>query len=75
VSSFSSQDPTVRAKSSLPGKSNHPPSSDIDRGDSKWQYVPDGVTGTETNPLRNRAVLLLRLGELLLRAESLVALY
>jgi hypothetical protein len=36
--------------------------------------VPNGVVGPETNPLRNRAVLLLRLGELLLRPERLVAL-
>ena len=37
--------------------------------------VPDGVAGLEANPLRNRPVLLLRLGELLLRAERLVGLY
>lgn len=36
--------------------------------------VPDGVVRSEADPLRNRAVLLLRLGELLLRAEGLVAL-
>lgn len=36
--------------------------------------VPDGVTSPETDPLRDRAVLLLRLGELLLRTERLVAL-
>lgn len=36
--------------------------------------VPDGVTSPETDPLRDRAVLLLRLGELLLRSERLVAL-
>lgn len=36
--------------------------------------VPDGVARSEANPLRNGAVLLLRLGELLLRAERLVAL-
>ena len=36
--------------------------------------VPDGVTGAKTDPLGNGAVLPLRLGELLLRAESLVAL-
>jgi len=36
--------------------------------------VPDGVAGPETNPLRDRPVLLLRLGELLLRTERLVAL-
>jgi len=37
--------------------------------------IPNGVTGAETNPLGNRPVLLLRFGELLLRAESLVALF
>jgi len=37
--------------------------------------VPNGVSGPETNPLRDRAVLLLRLGELLLRPERLVALW
>lgn len=36
--------------------------------------VPDGVTGTETDPLRDRAVLLLGLGQLDLGAERLVAL-
>jgi hypothetical protein len=36
--------------------------------------VPNGVAGPETDPLGDRAVLLLRLGELLLRAERLVAL-
>jgi hypothetical protein len=36
--------------------------------------VADGVTSSEANPLRHRAVLLLRLGKLLLGAESLVAL-
>ena len=35
--------------------------------------VSDGVASPEANPLGDRAVLLLRLGELLLRAESLVA--
>ena len=35
--------------------------------------VADGVACPQTNPLRDRAVLLLRLGELLLRAERLVA--
>lgn len=38
-------------------------------------FVPDGVAGAQANPLGNGAVLLLRLGELLLRAESLVALF
>lgn len=37
--------------------------------------VPDGVVRSEANPLGNGAVLLLRLGELLLRAERLVALF
>ena len=37
--------------------------------------VPNGVSGSETNPLRDRAVLLLRLGKLLLCPERLVALY
>lgn len=36
--------------------------------------VPDGVAGPQSNPLRDRAVLLLRLCELLLRAERLVGL-
>jgi hypothetical protein len=36
--------------------------------------VPDSVTSSETDPLRDGAVLLLRFGELLLRAEGLVAL-
>lgn len=36
--------------------------------------VPDGVVRSETDPLRHRAVLLLRLGKLLLGAEGLVAL-
>ena len=37
--------------------------------------VPDGVAGSEADPLGNRAVLLLRLRKLLLGAESLVALF
>lgn len=37
-------------------------------------FVPDGVTGTETDPLGDGTVLLLRLGKLLLDTESLVAL-
>jgi hypothetical protein len=36
--------------------------------------IPDGVVGSESNPLRHRAVLLLRLGKLLLGTERLVAL-
>ena len=41
---------------------------------SRGLIVPDGVVRSETDPLRNGAVLLLRLGELLLGAERLVAL-
>lgn len=37
-------------------------------------YLPDGVSGTETDPLRNGAVGLLGLGQLDLGAERLVAL-
>lgn len=37
--------------------------------------VPDGVVRSEANPLGDGTVLLLRLGELLLRAERLVALW
>lgn len=37
--------------------------------------VPDGVVGSETNPLRDGAVLLLGLGQLDLGPETLVALY
>lgn len=37
-------------------------------------YGPDSVVGTKTDPLRDRTVLLLRFGKLLLGAESLVAL-
>lgn len=36
--------------------------------------APDGVVSSEANPLRNRAVLLLGLGQLLLGTERLVAL-
>ena len=38
-------------------------------------YLPDGVTGPETNPLGDRTVLSLSFGKLLLGAETLVALY
>jgi hypothetical protein len=38
------------------------------------KYLPDGVSGTETDPLRNGAVGLLGLGQLDLGAERLVAL-
>ena len=37
--------------------------------------VPDSVPRSESNPLRHRAVLLLRSGKLLLRSEGLVALF
>ena len=36
--------------------------------------VPDSVTSSQSNPLRNGSVLLLRFGELLLRSKRLVAL-
>ena len=36
--------------------------------------VPDGVAGSQADPLRNWAVLLLRLRKLLLGSEGLVAL-
>jgi hypothetical protein len=36
--------------------------------------APDGVASAKANPLRNRAVLLLGLGQLLLGSECLVAL-
>lgn len=38
------------------------------------KYLPDRVSGTETDPLRNGAVGLLGLGQLDLGAERLVAL-
>ena len=37
--------------------------------------LPDGVTSSQSNPLRNGSVLLLCSGELDLRAERLVALF
>ena len=40
----------------------------------KGLNAPDGVASSEANPLRHRAVLLLRLGKLLLGSERLVAL-
>jgi len=40
----------------------------------RW-FVPDGVTGPETDPLWDRTVLLLGLGQLLLGAERLVGLW
>lgn len=39
------------------------------------KYLPDGVASPETNPLRDGAVLLLRLSKLLLGTERLVALF
>jgi len=47
-----------------------PPNSYIHFG----RAVPDGVASPETDPLRNGAVLLLGLGQLLLGAEGLVGL-
>lgn len=41
---------------------------------AKMQDVPDSVACSKSNPLGHRAVLLLRLGKLLLDLESLVAL-
>lgn len=38
-------------------------------------YSPDGVTGPETDPLRDGTVLLLSFGKLLLGTETLLALY
>lgn len=47
----------------------------LPRPKSALGIVPNGVASSETDPLGDRAVLLLRLGELLLRAERLVALF
>jgi hypothetical protein len=52
-----------------------PSSSSIRLHLSLGSIVPDGVVGAQTNPLRDRTVLLLRLGELLLGAERLLGLY
>ena len=41
---------------------------------SRGKNAPDGVASSESNPLGNRAVLLLGLGKLLLGSERLVAL-
>ena len=41
----------------------------------RGRNAPDGVTSSQTDPLRNRAVLLLGLSKLLLGTESLVALF
>lgn len=49
--------------------------SDDVAGFERWRSVPDGVVGSETDPLRDGTVLLLGLGQLLLGAESLVGLY
>jgi hypothetical protein len=37
-------------------------------------YLPDGVSGSQADPLRNGTILLLRFGKLLLGAEGFVAL-
>jgi hypothetical protein len=42
--------------------------------ESRSGGVPDGVAGSEADPLGDGAVLLLRFGKLLLGAEGLVAL-
>ena len=45
-------------------------------GSSGWREdVPDGVTSSQSDPLRNWSVLLLSSRKLLLRAEGLVALF
>lgn len=44
------------------------------RSRNEAQIVPDGVTGSQSDPLRDRSVLLLRTRKLLLGAEGLVAL-
>ena len=46
----------------------------FDMGFAIGVAVPDGVVGPQSNPLRDRAVLLLCLRKLLLRAERLVGL-
>jgi hypothetical protein len=43
-------------------------------GAQPGSIVPDGVVGTQTDPLRDGTVLLLGLGQLLLGAERLVGL-
>jgi hypothetical protein len=40
-----------------------------------WFDVPDGVTSPQSDPLRDRSVLLLGFRQLLLRPEGLVALW
>ena len=45
-----------------------------DRMNEIGNYLPDGVTGPEANPLGDRTVLLLSFGKLLLGTEGLVAL-
>ncbi len=47
------------------------------RVEVRWSklIVPDGVTSSQSDPLRNWTVLLLGSGELLLRTEGLVGLY
>ena len=44
-------------------------------GTGSESFVPDGVVGAQTDPLRDGTVLLLGLGQLLLGAERLVGLY
>ena len=44
------------------------------QGQEQSKYLPDGVTGPETNPLGDGTVLSLGFGKLLLGAETLVAL-
>lgn len=46
----------------------------VDRFGGGLSNAPDSVASSKSNPLRNRAVLLLGLGKLLLGTERLVAL-
>lgn len=48
--------------------------ADQDESGAEGRGVPDGVVCSQPDPLRHRAVLLLRLGKLLLGTERLVAL-
>ena len=65
----------VRQGSSQSSPSQPSPSDMPGRCVRDVVVVPDGVASAKANPLGNGTVLLLRLGELLLRAESLVALF
>lgn len=47
---------------------------ETERGEEENGHSPDGITGSKTNPLRDRAVLFLGFGELLLGAEGFVGL-